>query len=224
MSYKLLLVEDDEKICEVIYDYFTGKDAGRYEVFVANDGYRGEELLYEQDFDIILLDVMLPRLDGFSLCREIRKSNNVPIIFITARGREEDVLYGYELGADDYTVKPFRVSELYAKVNAHLNRSKGMVLEKKLRVGGICLDAFNYTVNVEDEEISLQPKEYTLLKYLMERKGETIDRETLLAKIWGYEFEGTERVVDNHIKNIRKKLGEQGRHIKTVVKHGYKIE
>ncbi len=223
VSYKLLLVEDDEQIREVIIDYFVHKGK-EFEMSVAEDGIVGEKLLYENEYDIVLLDVMLPGLDGFALCRELRKNSTVPIVFLTAKNREEDILYGYELGCDDYMVKPFLVSELFAKVKALLQRSKGMIGAKELVCGCIRLDPITYRVYIEDEEIELPPKEYALLKFLMEHKGRPVTRDTLLTKIWGYDFDGNERVVDNHIKILRKKLGSAGEQIRTVITKGYKID
>ena len=148
----------------------------------------------------------------------------VPIIFLTARGREEDVLYGYDLGCDDYVVKPFSLAELYAKCKALLNRSKGLVGTKLLQCGAIAMNPTTFTVTVEEKEVVLPPKEYSILKYLLEHKGALVARETLLTRIWGYDYEGNERVVDNRIKNLRKELGTAGAQIKTIITKGYRLE
>ena len=221
--YRLLLVEDDGEIREVITDYFS-RASDTMTVETAPDGQRGLEMLYENEYDLIMLDVMLPYIDGFSLCREIRKKSPVPILFLTARGREEDILYGYENGCDDYIVKPFRIAELMAKANALIRRSKGMVRSEKLVCGRIELDPLCYTVYVSGAQAELAPKEYALLKYLMEHRGMAVSRESLLKYVWGYDFDGNDRVVDNHIKKLRKQLGTAGLQIKTVFSRGYKLE
>ncbi len=220
--YQILLVEDDVQICEVITEYFHNKD--EMQLTVAYDGEEGLELVYEKEFDLLLLDVMMPRLTGFELCQEVRRESVVPIIFLTARGREEDVLYGYDLGCDDYVVKPFSLAELYAKCKALLNRSKGLVGTKLLQCGEIAMNPTTFTVTVGGEEVTLPPKEYSILKYLLEHKGALVARETLLTRIWGYDYEGNERVVDNRIKNLRKELGTAGGQIKTIITKGYRLE
>lgn len=220
--YQVLLVEDDVQISEVITEYFNGKD--EIQISVARDGEEGLDLVYETEYDLVLLDVMMPGMDGFQLCREIRKNSIVPIIFLTARGREEDVLYGYDLGCDDYIVKPFSLAELYAKVKALLNRSKGLVGTKLLQCGKISLNPATLTVMAEGKEVILPPKEYSILKYLLEHKGVLVERETLLTRIWGYDYEGNERVVDNRIKNLRKELGDAGKQIRTIITKGYRME
>ncbi len=220
--YRILLVEDDVQICEVITEYFHNK--GEMQITVAYDGEEGLEYVYEKEYDLLLLDVMMPRLTGFELCKEIRKESMVPIIFLTARGREEDVLYGYDLGCDDYIVKPFSLAELYAKIKALLNRSKGLVGKQLLQCGEITMNPATFTVTVSDEEIVLPPKEYSILKYLLEHKGELVQRETLLTRIWGYDYEGNERVLDNRMKNLRKELGDAGKQIRTIITKGYRLE
>lgn len=223
MAYDILVVEDDNQIREVITDFFTDKSAGIMNVYTAGDGNKGFEMVYEKEYDLVLLDIMMPGMDGFKLCREIRKNSVVPIIFITAKGREEDVLYGYDIGCDDYVVKPFSLSELYAKVNALIKRSKEMVGSSEILCGNICINPHCFTVSVCGNNVELPPKQYALLKYLMEHKNQVMDREILLTRIWGCDFEGTDRVVDNHIKKLRKALGTEGKRIKTVVSKGYKI-
>ena len=221
--YRLLLVEDDAEIREVITDYFS-RASDTMTVETAPDGQKGLEMLYENEYDLIMLDVMLPYIDGFSICREIRKKSSVPVLFLTARGREEDILYGYENGCDDYIVKPFRIAELMAKANALIRRSKGMVQSEKLVCGRIELDPLCYTVYVSGVQAELTPKEYALLKHLMEHRGMAVSRESLLKYVWGYDFDGNDRVVDNHIKKLRKQLGTAGSQIKTVFGRGYKLE
>lgn len=224
MSFSLLLVEDDQEIREIITDYFVEKSAGALRMDCAGSGRDGWEKCLEQEYDLVLLDVMLPEVDGFTICRELRKMSDVPIIFITARHLEQDRLHGYNLGCDDYIVKPFSLAELYAKVMALLRRAKGTVTQDIMRAGNITLDPYRYIVAVNDEEKTLAPMEFAILKILMENRGRLVSRESLLVRIWGYDFEGNERVVDNHVKKLRQALGEAGKQIKTVIKRGYKLE
>lgn len=224
MQYRILLVEDDAQIREAVEDYFTGREEDEVQMICAKDGIEGMGAAMEAGFDLAILDIMLPGMDGFALCRELRRASVVPIIFLTARGSEEDKLRGYLMGADDYMVKPFSLAVLYAKVKALIKREKGMVGSPVLQVGDILLDPARYSVTVDGKLVDITPKEYALLRYLMEHKGRVSDREELLAAIWGYDFEGTDRVVDNHIKKLRKLLGRCGTQIKTVRRAGYKIE
>ena len=224
MKYNLLLVEDDKYIREIIEDYFSEKKDPVFIVHSAKDGDEGMEMIYEQEFDLVLLDIMMPGVDGFTICREIRKNSICPIIFLTARGREEDILYGYQLGCDDYIVKPFSLAQLFAKVTAILKRAKGIVGAEMFVCGSISLNPTTFEVQVGGVNVELPPKEFAILKYLMENKGRVVGREQLLIKIWGYDFEGNERVVDNHVKKLRKMLGSAGGQIKTVITKGYKLE
>ena len=221
MAKTILLVEDDSQIREVIEDYFGTKSNGEWKIMSAKDGAEGLTCIETQEYDLVLLDVMLPEIDGFSLCRSLRKRSNVPLLFLTARGREYDILYGYELGCDDYVVKPFSLPELYAKVNAMLRRSVGMVNARVLTSGGITIEPSSYRVTVNGTEIALPPKEYALLLYFMEHPNTVIIRGTLLNKVWGYDYYGVDRVVDNHIKKLRKALGDCGKQIHTVISRGY---
>lgn len=223
MQYQILLVEDDFQIQEGIRDYFTEKSQEDIEISVARNGDEGIERIYEGAYDLVILDIMLPGLDGFTLCRELRQRSTCPVIFLTAKGREEDILYGYDLGCDDYIVKPFSLKELYAKVNALLKRAHGLVGAELLRCGSISLNPRRLLVTVDEVEVALPPKEYALLKYLMEHKGSVVNRETLLIRIWGYDYEGSDRVVDNHIRKLRAALGSAGKEIKTVISRGYKM-
>lgn len=219
---RVLLVEDDPQIREGIQDFFSGRSQNM-QVHSARTGSEGLRMVREGKYDIVLLDVMLPELNGFALLKEIRRNMDVPVIFLTARTREEERLYGYELGCDDYVCKPFSLAELYAKVMALIKRSKGDALRESLTCGAIVLDKRRMTVSVSGREIELAAKEYLLLKNLMERKGWVFSRELLLDKIWGADFMGSDRVVDNHVKKLRKALGEAGGQIRTVISHGYKI-
>lgn len=224
MEYHILLVEDDVQIREIIGDYFSEKKEDHFILDMAEDGDKGMSYIYEREYDLVLLDIMLPGIDGFTLCRMIRRNSICPIIFLTARGREEDVLYGYELGCDDYIVKPFSLAELYAKVKAMIKRAKGMVGSRMLTCGNITLNPASFEVFVCQKNIELPPKEYMILKYLMEHKNLVVERNTLLLRIWGYDYDGNDRVVDNHVKKLRKALGEAGSQIRTVITKGYKIE
>lgn len=232
--YQILLVEDDKKIQEVIADYIGEKGKQVVCLTVAGDG-KGARLAMEKtEFDLLLLDVMLPDTDGFSICREVRSRNMVPIIFLTARGREEDILRGYGIGCDDYIVKPFSLATLYAKILAVLRRTKGEESQTHLKVGRITMKLDAYQVSVEDaaqgngevtnREISLQPKQYELLRYLMTHVGVVVSRDVLLDRVWGYDYIGTDRIVDNQIKLLRKALGPAGKQIKTIISKGYKME
>ena len=223
MKYRMLCVEDDSQIREIIEDYFTAKKENEFDITLAKDGLEAKDLLEENEFDIVLLDVMLPHLDGFSICRLIRKKSDVPVIFLTARTMEEDVLLGFETGCDDYVTKPFSLATLYAKCIALLNRAKGTVLNETSTIGKISINYNSMVVTSDGSIIELPPKEYELLAYLFKHKDWVISRETLLNAVWGYDFEGGERVVDNHIKKLRKNLGSAGEQIKTVISKGYKL-
>lgn len=224
MAYMLLLVEDDKELREIITDYFTEKSGGDFNIVSADTGSEGLEKCTEREYDLLLLDVMLPEIDGFTLCKELRIKSDVPIIFITARHGEADRLYGYKLGCDDYISKPFSLAELYAKVTALIKRAKGTVTNEMMTVGSIKLNPASCIVYACDKEVSLTPKEFAVLNLLMENKGKLVTREILLERIWGYDFEGTDRVVDNHIKKLRKALGDASKQIKTLIKKGYRLE
>lgn len=224
MGYRLLLVEDDAQVREIILDYFRSKAGDQISIVTAADGDTGMEKILDEEFDLVMLDIMLPGTNGFELCREIRRDSTCPIIFLTAKSREQDLLYGYDLGCDDYMTKPFSVAELYVKVNALLKRSNGLILGDELKCGNIILNPAAYKILVDHTEIKLPPKEYMILKYLMEHKGQLVTRDDLLTRVWGYDFEGTPRVVDNHVKKLRHALGSAGNCIKTIIAMGYKLE
>ena len=222
--YRILLVEDDKKIQALIVNYFLKKEKNAFEVDVASDGQIGVEKAYENHYDCLLLDVMLPELDGFEICKEVRRDSDVPIMFITARGDESDILNGYALGCDDYVIKPLPLPVLYQKVNALIKRSKGLVRSKVFTAGTLSLNPNNGMVINDDEEIKLTAREYGILKVLMENKGSVISREKLLDLVWSYNSDMDERVLDTHVSNLRKALGSNGKLIKTVIRRGYKIE
>ena len=206
---------------------FFGSDMKMSAVFICKKLYNqfmSEDLFFDNQIDLVLLDIMLPGMSGFEICRELRKNSTVPIIFITAKGLEEDILYGYSCGCDDYIVKPFSFNQLNAKMMALLKRSKGMIIEDRLVCGDIVLDPVHLTVFAKGEMVELAPKEFALLKHLMENKNIVLSRDTLLTKIWGYDYGGSDRVVDNHIKKLRKALLSSGAQIKTKFKNGYSME
>ena len=222
--YRILLVEDDKKIQALIVNYFIKKEKNAFEVDVASDGQTGVEKAYENHYDCLLLDVMLPELDGFEICKEVRRDSDVPIMFITARGDESDILNGYALGCDDYVIKPLPLPVLYQNVNALIKRSKGLVRSKVFSAGTLSLNPNNGMVINDGEEIKLTAREYGILKVLMENKGSVISREKLLDLVWSYNSDMDERVLDTHVSNLRKALGSNGKLIKTVIRRGYKIE
>ena len=222
MDEKILIVEDEAKLREVLCDYFRSKGARPVE---AANGLEALALLEETEFDAVLLDIMMPELDGLSVCRALRRTNEVPIIFLTALSDEEDKLLGYELGADDYVTKPFSLSVLYAKTMALIKRNRRSVLAgNRMEAGGISMDLAAGRVYVGKREVALTPKEFALLRCLMQNKNLVMSREQLLVKCWGYDYEGEARAVDTHIKRLREKLGEQADCIKTVIKAGYRLE
>ncbi len=218
----ILLIEDDHDICEVITDYFNTKGTA---VTAVNDGEKALGFIDEglESYGLVLLDIMLPNADGFTICRSIRKRSDIPVIFITARGREEDMIFGYDLGCDDYIVKPFLLSVLYMKCEAMMKRADKLSGQTALECGAIRLDTRMLCCFIDGKEIELPPKEFAILRYLMEHQDWTIDRDTILNRVWGYDYFGSDRVVDSHIKKLRKALGSAGKQIKTVVGRGYRL-
>ena len=222
MNHKILIVEDEAKLREVLCDYFASKGERPIE---ACDGFEALARMEECEFDAVLLDIMMPGLDGLSVCRAVRKTNDVPILFLTALSDEEDKLLGYELGADDYITKPFSLSVLYAKTMALIKRNERSVLAgDRIEAGGITLVRSTRKVFAGKQEIALTPKEYALLLCLMQNKNRVLSREQLLVKCWGYDYEGESRAVDTHIKRLREKLGDCASCIQTVIKAGYRLE
>ncbi len=224
MTYRLLLVEDNVQICRMICDYYSAQNDSLCTIDTVHDGADGLEAARSGEYDLILLDVMLPGLDGFSICRSIRAVSDVPLLFLTARTREEDVLYGYTLGCDDYVVKPFSLAMLYAKTQALLKRAKGTVLKRELVCGAITLNPVTLDVTADGQPVTLPAKEFALLQFLMEHKDWVISRDQLLDRIWGSDFFGSDRVVDTHIKKLRKALGSAGKQIRTVISRGYQMK
>lgn len=221
--YKLLVVDDEPKIREVIREYaeFNG-----YEVTEAEDGMSAVGLCKLNDYDLVILDIMMPKLDGFSACKEIKKIQDVPIIMLSARGEEYDKLFGFELGIDDYIVKPFSPKELMARINVILARRNAASQNKSdvLRFGGLEINMAARTVTVDGQRVELTPKEYELLFYLIENKNLALSRDKLLSDIWGYDFFGDDRTIDTHIKNLRNNLGPYRDYIVTLRGVGYKFE
>jgi len=222
MDYKVLIVEDEPKLREILCDYFYSK--GERPV-PAENGMIALDLAEDHDFDAVLLDIMMPGLDGFGVCRSLRKNSDVPIIFLTALSDEDDKLHGYELGADDYVTKPFTMSVLYAKTAALIKRNRGNMLSgDRIEAGMITLELSSHRALVDNVEIQLTPKEYALLLCLARNKNMIMSREQLLVKCWGYDYDGDARAVDTHIKRLREKLGKNAGRIKTVIKAGYVLE
>lgn len=202
---KILVVDDEIKIREIIKEYaeFEG-----YEVAQAEDGMQAVEMVKNQDFDIIIMDVMMPKLDGYSACKEIRKIKQIPVIMLSARGEEYDKLFGFEIGVDDYVVKPFSPKELMARIRAVLNRaSASQRTEDVIRYEGLEINFTAREVKIDGEKVSMTPKEYDLLFYLVKNMNIALSREKLLEEVWGFDFYGDDRTVDTHIKMLRNSLG-----------------
>lgn len=225
--YKMLIVDDEEKIRAVVREYAEFQE---YCVEEARDGMEAVNLCRENDYDIIIMDVMMPRLDGYSACKEIRKQKNIPIIMLSARGEEYDKLFGFETGIDDYVVKPFSPRELMARVRAVLARSHaqqqgaGTAAGQRLVFQGLEIDLAGREVYVDGNRASMTPKEYDLLFYLVKNRGLALSRDKLLEEVWGYDFFGDDRTVDTHIKMLRGNLGPYRNFIVTLRGMGYKFE
>ena len=220
--YSLLIAEDEPKMRLIIRNYFQKKD---FHVSEAADGKEALEKIREEDFDIILLDVMMPELDGFSVCRALRKEKDTPVIFLTARTAEEDQLAGFQAKADDYVTKPFSLPVLHAKACALLQRRSGQICDrKKLCYGGINVDLEAREVTVDGAAVSVTPKVYDLLVYFMKNKNRILTREQILDHVWGQDVFCYDRAVDTTIKKLRKALGSRAGCIRTIVKVGYKFQ
>ena len=219
--FQVLLIEDDIDVRRIITDYFNRRE--EMTITEADNGLDGLDMAVNDSYDLILLDVMMPGLDGFTLLKELRKISDIPVIFMTAKTREEDIIYGYDLGCDDYILKPFSVKQMYLKSLALLKRAKGVVNTNIITCGDISVDIRGLTVWVNGEMVDLPAKEYAILRLLIDNKDMVLSREQILIRVWGYDYEGSERVVDNRVKNLRKLLGHAGSQIKTVFGKGYKI-
>ena len=223
MNTTVLLIEDESRLREIVREYFEND---QFTVIEAADGEEGIKKFNENHVDIIILDLMLPKVDGWEVCKVIREKSNIPIIMITARSEEEDQLLGFDLGTDEYVTKPFSPKVLVAKAKSVLRRT----IENKQddsdskTICGITINTSSRTAFIKNEELHLTHKEFELLHYLIENKGMVLSRDQLLNNIWGYDYFGDGRTVDTHIKKLRHKLGEKAKHISTVIRVGYKFE
>lgn len=214
-------MEDEGRIRDIISDYFTAHGMA---CDMARDGIEALAYIRDKDYDVMILDVLMPRLDGFALCKEIRKKSNVPILFLTALGSEEDTLTGYALGADDYVAKPFSLAVLLAKTRALIRRGHGEGPSGVLTCGAITVDTRGHLCQVLGAEVKLSPREYELLLCFMRHKGQVMSREQLLDQVWGMDFQGEDRAVDVRIRSLRLALGAAGGQIKTLYRMGCKLE
>lgn len=221
MKLRLLIVEDDPNLGELISHYFMRKD---WETVIATDGDEALEKFNEENFQLILLDIMLPKQDGFTVCRKIRENSDIPIFFITARVIEEDELRGYALGADDYITKPFSLPVLFAKATSMMNRVRGGEISHKIKRGNIEVDIRNHVVSINGKISHLPTMEYNMLLFFLENPNRIFSRDQLIVRFWGYDFDGNERVVDNHIRKLRKAIVGSDCKIQTIHKTGYRLE
>ena len=225
--YRILVVDDEENIREVIKEYaeFEG-----HQVSEACDGMQAIEMVKNNDYDIIIMDVMMPRLDGYSACKEIRKIKQIPVLMLSARGEEYDKLFGFEIGIDDYVVKPFSPKEVMARVNAIVKRNQGAKqapaapAPETVKFGGLEINFTSRDVYIDGVRANLTPKEYDLLFYLVRNKNIALTRNKLLEEVWGYDFFGDDRTIDTHIKMLRNNLGPYRNYIVTLRGMGYKFE
>lgn len=225
---KILVVDDEEKIRAIIRKY--GEFEG-YEITEAKDGMEAVLLCRDQDFDVIILDVMMPELDGFSTCKEIRKHKDIPVIMLSARGEEYDKIHGFELGIDDYVVKPFSPKELMMRVKVvidrNCNRGGNAGYQEKHEIfetEGLCVDFTGRTVSVDGRRVELSPKEYDLLFYMVRNRNIALERERLITEVWGYDYYGDDRTLDTHVKLLRSSLGEYRKFLVTLRGVGYRFE
>lgn len=219
---KILVVDDESRMRKLVRDFLTKKD---FAVIEAEDGAQAVDIFFEnKDISLIILDVMMPKMDGWQVCREIRQYSKVPIIMLTARGDERDELLGFELGVDEYISKPFSPKILVARVEAILRRTNLAEQNEALTAGGIVLDKSAHQVTVDEQVIELSYKEFELLTYFMENQGIALSREKILNSVWNYDYFGDARTIDTHVKKLRSKLGKKGEYIKTVWGMGYKFE
>lgn len=220
--YKLLIVDDEAMIREAIAEYAA--EIENFEVKQAANGLEAVEAVKNEDFDVIIMDIMMPKMDGYAAVKEIRKTKNVPIIMLSARGEEYDKLFGFELGIDDYLVKPFSLRELMARLQSLVKRYRTKDSENSFRYKGFEVDFAGRNVFVDGEKVRLTPKEFELLKYLIDNKGIAVSRETLLSKVWGYDYFGEDRTVDTHVKMLRANMRDYRDLIVTIRGMGYKFE
>ena len=216
---RILIVDDEKLIRDVIKEYLSLEG---YEVEEAEDGSEAVEKAMSEDYDLIIMDIMMPNKDGYQACKEIKQKKNIPFIMLSARGEEYDKLIGFDLGIDDYVTKPFSPKELVARVKAILKRTNNE--EVLLKFGGLVIDDKAHDVYVDDKKVNLTPKEYDLLKYIVSNKNIALSREQLLTNIWGYDFFGDDRTIDTHVKTLRNNLGDYRKYIVSVRGIGYKFE
>lgn len=218
---KIMVVDDESRMRKLVKDFLVRKD---YEVIEAEDGEQALDIFFsKKDIALIILDVMMPKLDGWQVCREIRQYSKVPIIMLTAKGDEKDELLGFELGVDEYISKPFSPKILVARVEAVLRRTN-TVDGGTIEVGGITLDRAAHQVKIDGENIELSYKEFELLTYFITNQGVALSREKILNNVWNYDYFGDARTIDTHVKKLRSKLGPKGEYIKTIWGLGYKFE
>jgi len=219
--FKILVVDDEKSIRQVIRTYaqFEG-----HEVVEAKDGLEAIEIVKKEDFDVIVMDIMMPKLDGFSSYKEIKKIKNIPVLMLSARSEEYDKLFGFEIGIDDYVTKPFSPKELMARLNVIVNRNNKFEGNNYLEYEGLKIDLDGRVVFVNDEKVDLTPKEYDLLVYLVKNENIALSRDKLLNQVWGYDFYGEDRTVDTHIKMLRNSIKEYRKFIVTVRGVGYKFD
>ena len=220
-NIQILVVDDESRMRKLVKDFLQREG---YSVLEAGDGMEAMDIFYEQKIDLVILDVMMPRMDGWQTCREIRRDSTVPIIMLTARSEERDELQGFELGVDEYISKPFSPKILVARVGALLKRIYGTDAEEKMEAGGIELDKAAHQVRVDGKSIDLSYKEFELLTYFLENQGIALSREKILNNVWNYDYFGDARTIDTHVKKLRNKLGDKGNYIKTMWGMGYKFE
>ena len=219
---KILVVDDEARMRKLVKDFLVKKD---YEVFEAGDGKEALDMFYSiRDLSLIILDVMMPKLDGWQVCREIRENSKVPIILLTAKSEEADELLGFELGIDEYITKPFSPKILTARVEAILRRTNPESLVEIIEYGGIKMDKAAHIVTIANKELDLSYKEFELLSFFMENRGVALSREKILNNVWNYDYFGDARTIDTHVKKLRNKMGEKGELIKTIWGMGYKFE
>lgn len=219
---KILVVDDESRMRKLVRDFLIRDN---FEVLEAGDGEEALDLFYrDKDIALIILDVMMPKINGWDVCREIRETSKVPIIMLTAKGEENDELQGFDLGVDEYISKPFSPKILVARVGAILRRANRGVEEDAIDVGGIVMDKVAHLVTVDGERVELSFKEFELLAYFIENKGIALSREKILNHVWNYDYFGDARTIDTHVKKLRNKLGKHGGYIKTIWGMGYKFE
>lgn len=219
---KILVVDDETRMRKLVGDFL--KKSG-YQVLEAADGSAALDIFFEQnDIALVILDVMMPKMDGWQVCKEIRQYSKVPIIMLTAKSEEQDELLGFELGVDEYITKPFSPKILVARVEAILRRTNSGESDVILSAGGICIDQSAHSVTIDGTPIELSYKEFELLTYFMENRGIALSREKILNHVWNYDYYGDARTIDTHVKKLRSKMGEKGYLIKTIWGMGYKLE